>query len=128
MYRRTVQNAFKFCKNYLESKKRNKIWYIMTWPTQSADFFHTELVWGELDRRAQKENPKKEWSFSVIEECLEGIAIYFFQKPFERMTRFSKAVIKSVIELSCSIMFSSLVLILCQKKKQIHCSYVHFNF
>lgn len=92
------KHSSKLCKNYLESKQKNKTLEIMSWPPQSPDLSPIELAWDELDRKVRESFPlpkNKRELFQSLTNAWEGLPSTFFEKLLKRMPRICKAVIKA---------------------------------
>ena len=92
------KHSSKLCKNYLESKQKNKTLEITSWPPQSLDLSPIELAWDELNRKVRESFllPKnKRKLFQSLTNAWEGLPSTFFEKLLKRMPRICKAVIKA---------------------------------
>lgn len=90
------KHASKLCQNYLQSKEKQKILKIMTWPPQSPDLSPIELAWDELDREVRRKRPTSENElFECLKASWENIPGSYFKKLLERMPRLCAAVIKA---------------------------------
>lgn len=84
------------CRNYLESKARQNILQVMTWPPQSPDLNPIELLWDELDRKVRTECPTSKTNlWNILQNEWKNIEAEKISKLIERMPRIVEAVIKA---------------------------------
>lgn len=90
------KHASKLCMNYLESKQKQKILEIMTWPPQSPDLSPIELAWDELDRRVRERRPANQKQlFEYLKSEWQQLPGTYFKKLLQRMPQICHAVIKA---------------------------------